>query len=142
MKGKLITSHTEDGCSFASYQNKYGTFYGTAKTCPEDMSTFSSLAGEKYAAMRAQAEFAKFRYKQETIKLETIKNLIKDIDHDPKCASADADLKPIMRHIHLKLRDYTQSVSDWKNLYEYVEEEIANADELRQTILNRANKNK
>lgn len=139
MKGKLTTTNDTE-TSFARYQNKYGTFFGIARCNPEDHDTFSTLAGEKYATIRARAEFAKFRYKQEKIKLETIKNLIKDINHDPKCA--DLQNSPLMRRINIKLRDFTQSVSDWKNIYDYAEEEIANADELRQIILNRANKNK
>ena len=104
------------------------------------MENYSQYAGERYALLRAEKNFAKFRLKQEKIKLKTIQNLKKEIEQD-KTIKIPPHSK-IMRKINLKLRDYTQSVSDWENLYHYYEPEIKHQDALRQEILSRSKRNK
>ena len=141
MKSKIIKSNLDKktGLSLVTIQNKYGKFYGCAQCSPEDMETYSQFAGERYATLRAYKSFAKFRLKQEKIKLKTIENLIKDIDHDMKGNHHPFDSFSIpMKKIRLKLRDYKQSVSDWENIYNFYEQEIKKQDEDRQAVLNRA----
>ena len=41
----------------------------------------------------------------------------------------------VRRKINIKLRDYTQSVEDWKNLYSYLKEDITKLDTERQDLL-------
>lgn len=122
-------------------QNKYGKFYGYAQCSPEDMENYSQFAGERYATLRAYKSFAKFRLKQEKIKLKTIQNLIKDIEYDLKnnhkpLISFDITLKKV----RFKLRDYKQSVEDWENIYNFYEQEIKKQDEERQTLLKKYKK--
>ena len=122
-------------------QNKYGKFYGYAQCSPEDMENYSQFAGERYATLRAYKSFAKFRLKQEKIKLKTIENLIKDIEHDQIGIDAFVDnLSTPMKKIKFKLRDYRQSVEDWENIYNFYEQEIKKQDEERQTLLNKYKK--
>lgn len=102
------------------------------------MPNYSEFAGERYALLRAEKEFAKLRLKQEKIKLQTIQNLIKDINYTIDIEELEKN--PIMHRINLKLRDYTQSVSDWENLYNYYEPEIRHQDAIRQDILSRGKK--
>ena len=136
MSNKIIASRTDEESGFSSItiQNKYGKFFGWSQCHPEDMNNFSVYAGERYAQIRAAAEFAKFRYKQEKIKLQTIQNLIKDIEYDPGLSMAYLPSK-VRRKINIKLRDYTQSVEDWKNLYSYLKEDITKLDTERQDLL-------
>lgn len=140
MKSKIIKSHLnkKTGVSIVTIQNKYGKFFGYAQCHPDDMETYSQFAGERYATLRAYKSFAKFRLKQEKIKLKTIENLMKDIIHDTRNnLSFDTTSIP-MRKIKLKLRDYKQSVSDWENIYNFYEQEIKKQDEERQAIIKRA----
>lgn len=139
MKNKIVQSFfdSELGYSYVRVKNKYGIFHGHATCSEEDLPNFSEFAGERYALLRAEKQFAKFRLKQEKIKLKTIKNLIKDISNN---VDHIQDNDPIMRRINLKLRDYTQSVSDWENLYNYYEPEIRHQDALRQQILSKVKK--
>lgn len=139
MKNKIIKSFfdPEFGYSYVEVQNKYGIFKGHASCSEEDLPNFSEFAGERYALLRAEKQFAKLRLRQEKIKLQTIKNLIKDISNNIDFIKED---DPIMRKINLKLRDYTQSVSDWENLYNYYEPEIKHQDSLRQQILSKVKK--
>lgn len=140
MKNKIIheSAHPETGVSRCIIQNKYGKFSGYAWFNDEDdVSTFSQFAGIRYAEIRATEKFAKYRLKQERIKLNTIKSLIKDIDHN--CPEAKENNK-LMRRINLKLRDYTQSVNDWENLYTYLRSAVNKQVEEREKILSRSNK--
>ena len=139
MKNKIIYSHLDkkSGESAVIIQNKYGKFYGYAQCAPEDMENYSQFAGERYATLRAYKSFAKFRLKQEKIKLKTIENLIKDIKHDPRPFDV---LSPAVKKILLKLRDYKQSVEDWENIYNFYEQEIIKQDEERQTLLKKYKK--
>lgn len=138
MGNKIIkaTSDIDTGKSEVIIQNKYGRFYGTAQCHPNDIENFSFYAGERYAENRAIAEYAKFRWKQEKVKLKTIKDLIKDIDY--VCSSEEKENNPIFRKIKLKLRDYSQSSEDWGNLYHFFKNSVENQDKERTKILNRA----
>lgn len=140
MKNKIVSSHSNPNTGYSSItiQNKYGRFYGSAFCCEEDMKNFSKFAGDRYAEIRASLSFTKFRLKQEKVKLKTIQNLYKDICNNPKCENDKATL----RCVKLKLRDYTQSVSDWQNLCEYLSTSIKKQDEERQAILSRTKKDK
>jgi hypothetical protein len=139
VKSKIIfeKSNEKSGISVVGIQNKYGKFFGYSSCSPDDMKNFSQFSGCRYAELRAYKEFAKFRLKQEKVKLETIKNLIKDINYSVDYINED---NSIMRKINLKLRDYTQSVSDWENLYNFYEYKIKDLDKERQDILTRYNK--
>lgn len=132
MKNKIIKESYDKktGVCKITIQNKYGHFTGEAKCCPEDMDQFSIFAGSRYAEIRAAAKFAKFRYNQEKIKLQTIQNLIKDLKHRDIFIPLD-----IQRTLKLKLRDYSQSMSDWQNIYTYLEDTIKDQDKERQKIL-------
>ena len=140
MKNKIIRSRSDEksGVSFITIQNKYGIFHGYAFCCDEDKENFSKYAGDRYAEIRASLEFSKLRLKQEKIKLKTIQNLYKDICNNPKCENDKATL----RCVKLKLRDYSQSVSDWENLCEYLSTSVKKQDEERQSILSRTKKDK
>ena len=129
----------EDGITGIVIQNKYGHFYGSARFNPkDDINTFSEYAGSRYAEIRAVEKFAKFRYKQEKIKLKVIQDLIKDIRRN--CPEEIEKNPKLMRRINLKLRDYTQSVEDWNNLSTYLKERVSKQVEEREKILSRSNK--
>lgn len=142
MKRKILKEHSNfaTGSSVFSFQNKYGKFCGWAWCNPEDMEHYSQYAGTRYAEIRAMEQYALFRLKQEKIKLQTIKNLLKDIEYDKKCSTEKNSR--LMRRIKIKLRDYSQTVEDWNNLYEHLSTAIEIQDEERQKILNRTNKEK
>ena len=66
-----------------------------------------------------------------------MQNLIKDIANTVDYMKED---DPVMRRINLKLRDYSQSVQDWQNLYDFYEPEIRHQDTIRQDILSKVKK--
>ncbi len=139
MKNKIIKENVFDGVYILTIQNKYGKYSGRAYCSPEDMKDYSDFCGARYAEIRANAAFAKDRLKQEKIKLKTIQNLLKDIEYDNKC---NEDYNPYLHRIKIKLRDYSQSVEDWQNLYNYLNTAVAIQDEARQKILARAKEEK
>lgn len=140
MKNKVIKESydKETGICKITIQNKYGHFTGEAKCCPEDMDQFSTFTGSRYAEIRAAANFMKYKAKEEKIKLKTIQNLKKDLEHYYAGSYPHAIPSKVLRFINLKLRDYTQAISDWENLYHYLEDTIKDQDEERQKILLRA----
>lgn len=140
MKNKVIKESydKETGVCKITIQNKYGHFTGEAKCCPEDMDQFSTFTGSRYAEIRAAANFMKYKVKEEKIKLKTIQNLKKDLEHYYAGSYPHAIPSKVLRFINLKLRDYTQAISDWENLYHYLEDTIKDQDKERQKILLRS----
>ena len=136
MKNKIIDSNSDknSGVSRITIQNKYGNFKGSAFCHPDDMDNFSMFAGERYAEVRAAANFAKTRLKQEKIKLKTIQNLVKDIEYGPYTSMEGLD-KKVRKLINLKLRDYSQAVEDWNNYHIYLQTAVKHMDEQRQELL-------
>ena len=116
-------------------QNKYGRFTGKAYCNRDDI--YSAYTGARYAEIRATIEFAKFRYNQEKIKLKTVKNLYKDLTYNGYLAQIN---QRAIHAVNIKIRDYSQSVQNWKNLYEYLEKRIPELDKEREKILNRGKK--
>ncbi len=131
------TEYANLGFNSVTIQNKYGQFTGNSWCHEDDMSNnlYSMYVGQRYAENRAWMEFAKFRWKQEKVKLQTMENLYKDLTADPKCADDKS-----LRYVRIKLRDYTQSVEDWGNLYHFYKNSIKNEEEVRAKILNRTKK--
>lgn len=140
MKNKVIKESydKETGVCRITIQNKYGHFTGEAKCCPEDMDQFSTFTGSRYAEIRAAANFMKYKAKEEKIKLKAIQNLKKDLEHYYAGSYPYAIPSKVLRFINLKLRDYTQAISDWENLYHYLEDTIKDQDKERQKILLRS----
>lgn len=137
MKDKVITTiqNKDDGYSYILIQNKYGHFCGISNCHMDDLPNFSEFTGYRYAEIRANMMFAKRRLQQEKIKLHTIENLLKDINYCDR--SRDEICPEVMRKIRLKLRDYTQSVEDWENLYCHLKTAVYEEDKKRQEIINR-----
>lgn len=139
MKYKIIEEYYDEKKREYSItiQNKYGRFTGKAYCNKEDV--FSIYTGARYAEIRATIEYAKFRYKQEKIKLNTVKNLYKDLTYNAYLAQMN---QTALHSVNIKIRDYSQSVQDWKNLYEYLEKRIPELDKEREKILSRTKKDK
>ncbi len=139
MKYKIIEEYYDEKKREYSItiQNKYGRFTGKAYCNKEDV--FSIYTGARYAEIRATIEYAKFRYKQEKIKLNTVKNLYKDLTYNAYLAQMN---QTALHSVNIKIRDYSQSIQDWKNLYEYLEKRIPELDKEREKILSRTKKDK
>lgn len=139
MKYKIIEEYYDEKKREYSVtiQNKYGRFTGKAYCNKEDV--FSIYTGARYAEIRATIEYAKFRYKQEKIKLNTVRNLYKDLTYNAYLAQMN---QTALHSVNIKIRDYSQSTQDWKNLYEYLEKRIPELDKEREKILSRTKKDK
>lgn len=139
MKYKIIEEYYDEkkGEYSVTIQNKYGRFTGKAYYNEKDV--FSVYTGARYAEIRATIEYAKFRYKQEKIKLNTVKNLYKDLTYNAYLAQMN---QTALHSVNIKIRDYSQSTQDWKNLYEYLEKRIPELDKEREKILSRTKKDK
>ena len=129
----------EGGTGYFCFQNKYGIFEGQSffNLEEENVKNFSKFVAIRYAEVRARLSFAKMRLKQEKIKLQTIQSLKKDILNNVENPD-----KKVLRRINLKLRDYTQSISDWDNLCSYLEKAISTQEKEREEILSRSKKDK
>ena len=144
MPNKIVKSFSDkdSGFSVVTIQNKYGHFTGNSVCQDEDMPNFSSLAGQRYAEINAVVKYCEFRYKQEKLKYETILKLQNDIDYLCLSAEEQKASKKIIRKINLKIRDYKQSMEDWKNLAVHLKQSIIKQDKDRQEILLRVKKDK
>lgn len=113
----------EFGVSKVIIQTKEGKFTGTSACCPDDI--FSSFAGIRYAERRAVAAWCKHKAKIAKIQLQTIDNLIKDLQYQ--------DL-PIPRYIKLKVRDYSNDIKCWTKAAKTLEDSVAKEDKTREDI--------
>lgn len=138
MENKVINEiyDKNTGYSEVTIQNKYGRFTGTAQCHPNDLKSYSAYTGARYAEIRATCNYAKFRYNQEKIKLKAIKDFKKQLLNNNIFID-----KKIERQLNLKIRDYTQSTSDWENLYKYLNRRIPELDKEREKILSRTKQN-
>lgn len=138
MKNKIINSNFDEktGISRITIQNKYGKFTGFSFCHPDDIENVSMYAGYRYAETRAGIEFAKYRLKQEKIKLNTIQNLLKEID------LIKEDKNKTIKHIWKKEKEYKDNVQYFKDVIDILTNSIKLQDEERQKILRRSNKNK
>lgn len=129
----------EGASGYVTFQNKYGIFSGKSEfnMVKEDFKNFSRFVAIRYAEIRAELKFAQFRLKQEKIKLRTIQSLKKDLEVN----NITPD-KKTLRRINLKLRDYSQSVSDWSNLCNHLKNAVQEQDKQREEILSRSRKDK
>ena len=102
------------------------------------MEHFSVHAGSRYAEIRANEEYAKFRYNLAKNKLTALK----EVKHELKQLSYNStdDVKKVERQLNLKIRDYTESMQNWENLYKYLGTRVNKLDEEREKILNRTKK--
>ena len=137
MKYKIVDeNYNEETREYTlTIQNKYGQFTGKAICRKDDVP--SVYAGARYAEMRATIAFAKFRYKQEILKLKTVKNLYKDLTYNGYLAQVN---EKAIHAVNIKIRDYSRSAENWKNLYTFLEKRIPELDKEREKILNRTKK--
>ncbi len=142
MSNKIIKafSDKDSGFSIVTIQNKYGCFTGSSVCHEEDMPNFSSLAGQRYAEISAVVKYCTFRYKQEKLKYETMLKLQNDINYLCLSSEEQKACKKIIHKINLKIRDYHQSMNDWKNLAVHLKQSILKQDKDRQDILLRVKK--
>lgn len=139
---KIIKSFSDKdtGFSMVTIQNKYGHFIGQSICQDEDMENFSSFAGQRYAEIDAVANFCNFRYKQEKLKYETMLKLQNDIKYLSLSPDEQKANQKVLHRINIKIRDYHQSMEDWKNLAVHLKESILKQDKNRQDILLRVKK--
>ena len=142
MSNKIVKSYSnkEAGFSTVTIQNKYGHFTGNSICQEEDMSNFSSLAGQRYAEISAFIQYCDFRYKQEKLKYDTMLKLQNDINYLQLSLAEQKASNKVLRKVKLKIRDYHNSMEDWKNLSTHLKQLILKQDKDRQEILLRVKK--
>ena len=138
MKYKVVKSFVDEqaGECEVIIQTKYGHFKGLAKCHPDDMSTFSMYAGDKYAEIRALQAYGRERYKQEKNKLNTLKELYNDIEH---FLPEEMNSK-IIKRINLQIRDCENRMEDYESSINSLEDTLNNIIEMREKILLRTKK--
>lgn len=138
MKYKVVDSFTDEksGKCGVTIQTKYGHFKGLAKCHPDDMNVFSMYAGDKYAELRALQAYGRERYKQEKIKLKTLKELYNDIEH---FLPEEMNSK-IIKRINFQIRDCENRMEDYEYSINSLEETLNNIIEMRDKILLRTKK--
>lgn len=125
MSYKVINefANKEQNYCMVTIQTKEGKFSGYSICSPED--TFSTFAGIRYAEKRAVAAWCKHKARTAKIQLQTIDNLIKDLQYQ--------DL-PVPRYIKLKVRDYSNDIEYWTKAIKTLEDSVTKEDKTREDI--------
>lgn len=101
----------DTGVSTVTLFDKYGIYTGFALLHPDDRDNASEYAGCRIAEYRAWIRALQIKRHRTKIKLNAIKNLVKDIEinyHEP----IDSKLS---RRFFLKIRDYNNEIEDINN---------------------------
>ena len=123
--------------SVVSLADKYGVYTGYAKLHPNDEQNASEYMGCEIAEQRAWIKALQNRRRRAKIKLNTIKDLMKDIDLNYKDF---IDLK-LKRRFSLKIRDYTNEIQNINNEIKEIQQDIKKRIEIRDQILRKKDKN-
>lgn len=107
---KMIYNHydSETGISKVVLADKRGKYTGKAKLNPNEKNTESRFAGLRLAEYRAWINYFKSEVRRIREKLNTVKSLKKDMDE------YDNPNKKVQRRVNLKIRDYSQELTDLK----------------------------
>ena len=132
---KLLYSYfyPQTGESISVLSNKDGTYTGSAKLHPDDQKVASQYAGCRLAEYRAWIKYLKSERRNNKIKLNTVKQLNKEIS----LYCPDVDQK-IQRRINLKIRDYYNNIQKINNEIQQLQTRIKKDIETRDLILKRA----
>lgn len=132
---KLLYSYfyPQTGESVSVLSNKNGTYTGSAKLHPDDQNVASQYAGCRLAEYRAWIKYLKSERRNNKIKLDTIKQLNKEIN----LYCPDINQK-IQRRINLKIRDYYNNIQEINDEIQQLQTKIKKDIETRDLILKRA----
>ena len=100
------------GKSTVILSDRYGEYIGQAKLHPNDKKYASEFTGCSIAQARAQIKMLQKRRNYLKIKLEAIKNLIKDIEINYPTPLDDYKLK---RRFNLQIKNYTNEIVNINN---------------------------
>ena len=121
----------ETGISTVTLFDKYGIYTGLAILHPDDKDNPSEFMGCSIAEQRAWIKALQNRRRRIKIKLDAIKNLIKDIEinyHDP----IDPKLK---RRFYLKIKDYNNEITYIEESIKQIKNEIKQRIDVRDKII-------
>lgn len=125
------------GKSIVALADKYQRYIGQAKLHPDDKEYPSEYAGCRLAQKRAWVKYLRSECRRKKIMLQTIKNLNKDIQLNCQ------EINPkIQRRINLKLRDYTEEITELKDSIIELENQIKKDISTRDNLIKRSNFNK
>lgn len=131
---KLLYSYffPDTGESVAALGNRDGVYIGSAKLHPDDKDSASQFAGCRIAECRAWLKYLHKERRTQRLRLNTIKNLNKDIQLH--CSTVDP---AVQRRINLKIRDYHNKIDELTEDIEQLENKIKRDIELRDSLLKR-----
>ena len=124
------------GKSTVALADKYGKYIGQSKIHPEDKNNSSEYMGCEIAQRRAWIKALQNKRYRAKIKLNFIKNLIKDIDTNYE-GILHFKLK---RRFNLKIRDLSNEIKDINNQIEQIKTDIKKRIELRDILIKKINK--
>ena len=128
--------HPETGESIVALANKSGTYIGQAKLHPDDKDNGSEYAGCRIAEGRAWIKYYKQEKRRCREKLETIKNLYKDIYRN--CSKQTA--QEVEHRFNLQIKYYTEKLTESKEIIKEIEKQLKNSIEVRDNIINKKEK--
>lgn len=124
------------GESIVALADKYGTYIGQAKLHPDDKNNASEYMGCGIAQRRAWIKALQNRRRRAKIKLNTVKDLMKDI-HLNYQGLLHYGLK---RRFNLKIRDYSNEIKDINNQIEQIKDDIKKRIKIRNDLIEKINK--
>ena len=135
---KFIQGHfnKKTGKSIVVLSDKYGKYVGQANLHPDDKKNANAYTGCSIAQARAYIKLLEKRRNRLKIKLEAIKNLIKDIEvnyHTP------INFK-LRRRFNIQIKNYNDEIENINNLIKDIQTNITTRIKIKDKINKKFNK--
>lgn len=126
------------GESTVTLADKYGTYTGYAKLHPNDKANASRYTGCNIAEGRAWIKALKKQKYRETIKINTIKNLMKDININ--CNNLLQSNNQLNKRFNLQLKNHINNINTINDQIKFIKQQTQERLKIRNQILQQKNK--
>ena len=124
MKWKILNAdfNKETGISKVNILTDLGNFEGKSKLHEEDKDIISNFEGCRYAELRAVVKYIKAKIKNQKIKVNTIKNLIINMEKLYNYAENTPEARFVRKQFYIEQKN----LQDLKEILKRLEEKVFN----------------
>ena len=124
MKWKILNAdfNRETGISKVNILTDLGNFEGKSKLHEEDKDIISNFEGCRYAELRAVVKYIKAKIKNQKIKVNTIKNLIINMEKLYNYAENTPEARFVRKQFYIEQKN----LQDLKEILKRLEEKVFN----------------
>lgn len=142
MKWKIISAdfNKDTGISYVKIDTDLGVFEGKSILHKEDEDIVSNFEGCRYAELRAVTKYIKAKIRNQKIKVETLNNLIINMEHLYNYAKNTPEARFTRKQYYLELKKLKDLKDILKRLQNRILEDMKGYRELHTKAMEKMNK--